>query len=291
MNINFNLMKKYFLSLALTFTSLVIFAQSRVYTGNHLFGKEAVNTYFVLSNQDEKDIKADLETFLKPFGKLSNPSKNSIKVEKIKNSMISQQMESMVAQIVSTKKITKVVFFFLDQEMMPLKSFEIKPKEAEAFVTNFDDLVQKNLEIKMAEENLKNAEDELASAQKDIKKLEKSLENNLKEQEKLGKKLDQSPELMAKALSEKEELVVKLYSEDSTYNDLKTKTDMEKASAKKEKEISKIKKDQEKAESKLEKKEADFANLKIELMGAKKIERALEIAKKDAFELVSSLKK
>lgn len=291
MKINFNLMKKYFLSLALSFTSLLTIAQSRVYTGNHLFGKEAVNAYFILSNQDDKELKADLEAYLKPLGKISNPGKTSYSIEKMKNSMISQELESIVVQIVSTKKMTKVVFFFLDREMMPLKSFEIKAKEAEAFVSGFEDLVQKNLEIKMAEENLRNAEDELSATQKDIKKLEKSLENNLKEQEKLGKKLDQSPELMAKALSEKEELVGKIYSDDSTSSDLKTKTEIEKASTKKEKEISKIKKDQEKAESKLEKKEADFANLKFELMGAKKIERALEIAKKDAFDLLNNLKK
>ncbi|MBL0303718.1 MAG: hypothetical protein IPQ23_18795 [Cytophagaceae bacterium] len=284
-------MKKYFLSLILLLLQVSLFAQSKVYTGNHLLGKEAAKAYYIISNLDDKEIKADLETFLKPLGKITNPNKSSFRVEKIKNSPISPELESIEAQIISTKKMTKVVFFFIDEEMNPLKSFDIKTAEAETFVKGFENLVQKNLELRLADENLKNAENELADAQKEIKKLEKSLENNLKEQEKLGKKLDQSPELMAKALSEKEELVEKLYSEDSTASDLKTKTEIEKASSKKEKEISKIKKEQEKAESKLEKKEADFANLKIELMGAKKIERALEIARKDAFELLSNLKK
>ena len=283
-------MKKLNFTLAFVFVSLVSLAQSSVLKGYNLHQGTHKGSYFIFVNQDNKELEENLSGFLNNYGKVTNISKNTIRVEKLKGNQISENLEIIDVVTESTKKLQKICFFFLDRDENELNGFEIKDTKARAFIEDFQNHCLKNLDSKLAQENVKQTEEDLNSARRNQTKIEKALENNLKEQEKLGKKLDSTPELLTKALAEKEEIVGKLYSSDSTSIEKKDNSELAKASTKKEKEISKIQKEKEKAETKLSKKEADFEDLKNELFKAKAFVRSMELVAKDAKSALNGLR-
>src|SRR5690606_20643520 len=124
----------------------------------------------------------------------------------------------------STKSLEKLEFFFLNDAHNALSDHELNPGGPEKFVQEFIDFSQNNLQARLVAENLSLAEDELKEAKKEQGKVEKSIESNLKEQQKLGKKLDSSPEVMAKAMSEKEEIVSQLSTDSTQIMDDKAKS-------------------------------------------------------------------
>lgn len=262
----------------------------QVYKGQNLYGGRNALSFFMLSNQADKDLEIDLTKYLEGFGKVSAPEKNIKRLERIKDSGFSDDIVAVDVVFESNKKFQKLCFFFLDKDLKVLSPFQIRDREVIEFVEGFQRITLKNLEVKLAQENIKLAESNLADAKKSQSKIEKSLENNLKEQEKLGKKLDSTPEMLTKVLSEKEEIVGELYSEKEAEVDAKTKGDLEKASTKKEKEIQKIQKDKEKAETKLSKKEVEFDTLKDNLFKAKALVKSIESVLKDATVVLDGLK-
>jgi hypothetical protein len=279
---------KNLLILFLFISSVNVSAQ--IYKGKNLYQGSHESSFFLFSNQSEKDLEDDLTEYLQGIGKVSNPEKHIFRVEKLKSNDISVDLKAIDVVFESNKKFQKLSFFFINKDSEVFSSFEIKERYALELVEEFQKFTLKNLEVKLAKENIKFAEANLADAQKNQAKIEKSLENNLKDQEKLGKKLDATPEMLTKALSEKEEIVGELYSEKETEVDSKIKADLEKASAKKEKEILKIQKEKEKAESKLSKKESEFDVLKDELFKSKALVKSMEAILKDASDLLTGLK-
>lgn len=263
---------------------------AQVYQGQNLHGGSNGLSYFMFSNQDEKDLEKDLEGYLKNFGKTTKPAKNIIRLEKIKKSDFPDELETIDVIFENNKKIQKISFFFLDKNLDILSSLKLKEGEATDFVEQFKKFTIGKLEIKLAQENVRMVESNLNDAKKDQSKIEKSLESNLKDQEKLGKKLDSSPEMLTKVLSEKEEIVGALYNETEIAADKNTKEELEKASGKKEKEIQKIQKEKAKAETKLSKKETEFDALKDELFQAKAMVKSLESVLKDANTVLINLK-
>jgi chromosome segregation ATPase len=263
---------------------------AQVYQGQNLHGGSNGLSYFIFSNQDEKDLEKDLEGYLKNFGKTTKPAKNIIRLEKIKKSDFPEELETIDVIFENNKKIQKISFFFLDKNLEILSSLKLKEGEATDFVEQFKKFTIGKLEIKLAQENVRMVESNLNDAKKDQSKIEKSLESNLKDQEKLGKKLDSSPEMLTKVLSEKEEIVGALYNETEIAADKNAKEELEKASSKKEKEIQKIQKEKAKAETKLSKKETEFDALKDELFQAKAMVKSLESVLKDANTVLINLK-
>ncbi|CAN1575472.1 hypothetical protein MCERE19_03760 [Spirosomataceae bacterium] len=263
---------------------------AQVYQGQNLHGGSNGLSYFMFSNQDEKDLEKDLEGYLKNFGKTTKPAKNIIRLEKIKKSDFPEELETIDVIFENNKKIQKISFFFLDKNLEILSSLKLKEGEATDFVEQFKKFTIGKLEIKLAQENVRMVESNLNDAKKDQFKIEKSLESNLKDQEKLGKKLDSSPEMLTKVLSEKEEIVGALYNETEIAADKNAKEELEKASSKKEKEIQKIQKEKAKAETKLSKKETEFDALKDELFQAKAMVKSLESVLKDANTVLINLK-
>lgn len=262
-------------------------AQMSVFKGRTLFKDTDAATFFFFTLEDSKSLKKDLEKYLDAFGKLSTIKKNQYKLERIKGNKWSDDLNSIDVVIDDTKKMQKVNFYFLDKAEVALRSNQMKDLDAMQFVEDFQNITLKSVELEMAEINLKYANDDLSDANKDLNKIQKQLENNLKDQEKLGKKLDQNPELMSKAISEKVDIVNKMNTDSLNV----AAADLSKASTKKEKEIIKIKKDAEKAQSKLEKKEADFDALKNELFKTKSKLKSLELVQKDAEEILKRLEK
>lgn len=263
---------------------------AQIHKGQNLYHGSHEHAYFLFSNQPEKDLEVDLAEYLVGLGKVSFPDKHVIRLEKLKNNEISDDLEAIDVVFESNKKFQKLSFFFVDKDSDVLSAFQVKDRYALELVEGFQKFTLKNLEMKLAKENIKFAEANLADAKKDQSKIEKSLESNLKEQEKLGKKLDASPEMLTKALSEKEEIVGALYSDSESESDKKAKEELEKASNKKEKEIQKIQKDKEKAETKLSKKEAEFDTLKDNLFKAKALVKSFESVLKDATVVLEGLK-
>lgn len=284
---------KYFKMKNLTLVILCFFfsnLSAQVYQGQNMYGGVNKLSYFMFSNQDEKDLQRDIEEYLSRFGKTSKPSKNVTRLDKIKNSELPEELSAVDVIFENNKKIQKISFFFLDKNLDILNSVKLKEGEVTSFVEEFQKFTIEKLEIKLAQENVRMVETALNDAKKDQLKIEKSLENNLKDQEKLGKKLDASPEMLTKALSEKEEIVGALFSENETAADKKAKEELEKASTKKEKEIQKIQKEKAKAETKLSKRETEFDALKDELFKAKGMVKSLESVLKDANTIMTNLK-
>ena len=262
-------------------------ANAQVYKSINLHKGSAKPSFFMVSIQDEKVLIKDLEDYLMGFGKVSTPEKYTKRLEKIKDLDISNDLNYIEIALEVTKKMKKVVFFFLDKDEKVLSDLKIKDKGAIVFIENFQKFYLKNLEENLLKENLKLAQDNFIEAKRYLSKIEKSLEANLNDQEKLGKKLDSSPEKLTKALSEKEEIISELFSETEKVN---AKIDLEKASVKKEKEIARIQKEKEKTETKLTKKERAFDALKEDLFDAKIKLKASSDVLEDAKKILENFK-
>jgi hypothetical protein len=272
-------MKKLILSI-FSFVSLSL--QAQVYVGDNIHNGTNKRSYAVLSNQDGKEFLKSLESYLGQYGKVNKAEKNIYRIQNLKGNAISSDLSYIDVISKSSKGFEKLEFFFLNDANNALNSNELNAGEAEKFVQGFIDFSNANLESLLIKENVAFAEGELKDAQKEQSKIEKAIENNLKDQQKLGKKLDSSPELIAKAMSEKEEITSQLFTDSVAVLDDKAKTNLSKASQKKDREISKIEKNAKKAESNLEKKERELEDLKEELISAKTRVKAYQKALSDS---------
>jgi hypothetical protein len=284
-------MKQIILLIFLCLSFGLIFGQSPVFIGKNLHQDESKVSFYLLLNQDENDILSDLKEFVKPSGKLIEVSKDLYRLEKVSFPKLSENIKFIDIKLETKKQLLKVIFFFFDDRNIALGNSTLDQKLPENFVFDFGVFTQKSLTLRLSTIDLKTINVQISDAKQLINKIEKQLESNLKEQEKLGKKLDASPELLTKVLSEKEEIVEKLYNDNSSEIDSKTENDLIKASTKKEKEIVKIQKDSDKALSRLEKKEKEFELLKIELFSAKGLLKHLNRGYADAKENLNSLTK
>ncbi|WP_367915174.1 hypothetical protein [Leadbetterella sp. DM7] len=276
--------------LFLVFAAFSAPLSAQVYVGQNLHNGVEKRSYSALTNLDSKDLTDDLEKYLGRFGKVNKPAKNIYRVQNLKGNTVSTDLSYIDVVAKSARKLEKLEFFFLNDAHNALSDNELNPGGAEKFVQEFIDFSQQRLQVRLVGENLSLAEDDLKEAKKDQGKIEKSIESNLKDQQKLGKKLDASPELVAKAMSEKEEIVTRLSTDSTVTLDDKAKSDLSKASQKKDKEISKIQKDADKAEDKLAKKEKELEGLKQELSAAKQKVRSLEKVVSDAKNLADKIK-
>jgi hypothetical protein len=257
---------KTFLFATILLFSESLFAQASVLTSQNIYNGQIADSYYILLNQDSKDIYEDLKSFGKLTGRLSEVRKNQYRIDKLNEKDISTKLNLVDIVFDGSKKHQKIIFYFLDNKQTPLSLNDLNDKYTTIFVRNFAELNQHNLDVRLANIDIKMIEDQVADARKLVAKTEKQLESNLKDQEKLGKKLDSSPDQLSKAVTEKEELIGKIYTDTNTVADPNTEKDFKRASDKKEKEIVKIQKEKEKAMSKLGKKESDFDELRKELV-------------------------
>lgn len=272
-------MRKILLAALITLSNSLM---AQVYVGTNLHNGEEKRSYALLTQQDSKELIDDLEKYLGQYGKVSKPGKNMYRIQNLKGNTVSTDLNYIDVVAKSSKKLEKLEFFFLNDAHNALSDNELNPGGAEKFVQEFINYTQSQVQARLRAENVSLAEDELKDAKKDLGKVEKSIENNLKEQQKLGKKLDSSPELMAKAMSEKEVIVTQLSTDSTAILDEKAKTELSKASQKKDKEITKLQKEADKAEDKLAKKEKELEELKNELNQAKRKVKSLETVVIDA---------
>ncbi len=263
---------------AITLTTTLLFvilaalsgmAQSTVLQGLALLDDRPSEARYVLLHIDQKDVNNEVKKYLTEFGKVVESQRNNFRVENPRSLNISDKLASVIVRVEEYKDLTKVYFFLLDKDKKTLGKSDLNDYRVAGFVENFAILANKNMEIRLGELDVKQAEEHYNLTLRNLKKVEKSLETNLKDQEKLGKKLDASPEEMARLIAEKEEITKKMYDDQETEIVQSTEEDLKKAAQKKEKEILKTQKEKEKNRSKLEKKEADFEKLRNELFDAK----------------------
>ena len=284
-------MKQIILLIFLCLSFSLIYGQNPVFVGKNLHQNEAKVSFYLLLNQDENDLLSDLKDYVKSSGKLIEVSKDLYRLDKVSFPKLPESVKFIDIKLEAKKQLLKVIFFFFNERNVVIGSSALDQKLVENFVFDFGVFTQKSLTLQLSTIDLKNISLQISDAKQLINKIEKQLENNLKEQEKLGKKLDASPELLTKVLSEKEDIVEKLYNDNSSEIDSKEENELIKASTKKEKEIVKIQKDSDKALSRLEKKEKEFELLKIELFSAKGLLKHLNRGYADAKENLNSLTK
>ena len=264
----------------LFFSILSLQLSAQIYIGDNVHNNENKRSYSILSVMNDKDLNQSLEEYLGKFGKIQKPEKTIYRITKFKNN-ISSDLSSIDVIAKSNKNFSKLEFFFLNDAGNALTDFELNKGEAEKFVNGFLDYLDESVEKKLIKENIANAESELKEAEKNMAKIRKAIENNLKAQEKLGKKLDSSPELLADAMAQRDDLNAQLSSSLDSLDE-KSISKLNKASDKKDKEISKIEKQAQKAEKDLGKKEDELEGLKKDMTQAKQVLSAYQKALVDA---------
>ncbi|MGL4632165.1 MAG: hypothetical protein ACRCVT_13255 [Leadbetterella sp.] len=263
-------------------------AQNSIFKGRTYYENQEQTSYFYLTRIEEKNLRMDLKEWIDGFGNVKDVNKNTYKIEKLKGNKWSDEINTIIVQLQDFKHYNKVVFYFFDKRDRVLENATFRDQEAMDFIEQFQNVNLKKEELRIAIENLEDADDDLKDAVKDSEKTQRAIEKNLKEQEKLGKKLDASPEAITKAITSKEDIVSKM-SDENTSQEAKEK--LAKESTSKEKEIKKIQKQTDKAETKLSKKEKEFDELTTELIAAKRKVKAMEAIKMDAEIIKNKLEK
>lgn len=229
-------------------------------------GKVQISHYMFFTT-DADELKRDLGVYLGKMGKMSE-EKNIMTISNIKSGNIGNSLDKMVAILEENKDFSTVNILLLDENENSLDDREINKDRFDEFMFDFYDLVYKNEEKRLAQDDLEITEKELDKAQKSVNRAEKSIEANLNAQEKLGKKLEQSPEELSKIIKEKDEIYQKILAQSE---EVKEKPEeLEKEMSKKDKAIIKAKDDKEKNAEKLVKKEEEFSKLTDELILARK---------------------
>ncbi|UBM59853.1 hypothetical protein LAG90_04220 [Marinilongibacter aquaticus] len=248
-----------------------------------VYNDEVHTLYYIFLKVDSKTAEKAWKSELDKLGKV-NDKKGEIRVSPITNKNFAPDLYEAPAFVDEIDDFSRVGFILLDKKGESL--MDVDQSQVDSFLTNFYQNAYYLEEVRMAEEDLKNADDLRSRAEKDKKKVEKSMDANLKAQEKLGKKIDQAPEDIRRIIEEKDTL---LQQAESAENEGKTKDE---EISKMDAEIAKNQQKADKANDKLQKKEEEFEELKDELVKAKRaLERAEKVyqSKKDTLDRLKSL--
>lgn len=230
--------------------------------GSDVIDGELRPGYYLLLKIDGKTLATEWKDYLGSYGKVVEPERGRYSLAKFKQQLISNEelkIESKISEFDSFSKL------FCTISGIPDRDFN--ERAFDDFLLDFAQDAQYRELIRLAELDLEEAENYLADSERDQKKIERSLENNLKYQEKYGKYLDESPEKMVSLLDEKKSIVEQQVSGDLDEAQAEALT---KEAKRKEREISKNKRNEAKYEKRLSKKEIEFDQLKDELFAAKR---------------------
>lgn len=254
-------MKNILTTLTLLFTFQITFGQTVIH-GNDIIDGELKPGYYLLLKIDSKILASEWQDYLTTYGKVSEVERGRYSLSKFKQQLISSEdmkIESKISEFNNFSKLFCVV------EGVSARDFN--ERAFDEFLLDFAQDAQYRELVRLAETDLEEAEKYLSDSERDQKKIERSLENNLKTQEKYGKYLDESPEKMVSLLDEKKSIVEKQVGSDLDEDQAEALT---KEAKRKEKEILRNKKNEDKYAKRLEKKEAEFDELRDELFAAKR---------------------
>ncbi|SOE23620.1 hypothetical protein SAMN06298216_4005 [Spirosomataceae bacterium TFI 002] len=262
----------------------------QIFSSLELENEEPKTAFYLFVKGDIKDISNDIDKYLSEMGKLRE--RNDIKYVDLKNGLGNSELVYTVAvDLEENKEYNRLIFFFLNRNSESLGLGEVAPDEREEFIYGLYDLVRKNEEERLVKADLELAESNTNLALKEKEKIEKSIERNLRDQEKLGKRLDASPEELTKLINEKNTV---LQEKLTGTNKAEEEVDIEKLDkelSKAEKEIVKRKKKEKKDSSKLNQREKQLEDLSQELYDAQNYLRKMEEILRDKKRLTSEVLK
>lgn len=268
-------MKKILNIITLLFLTNIAVGQTILH-GSDIIDGELKEGYYLLLKVDEKKLNSEWREYLNSYGRISEVERNRYSLVNFKQQAISDDELTIQSKVNEMDGFTKI---FCIVEGANSRNFN---EEAfDEFLLDFAANAQYRELVRLAELDLEEAENYLKDSQRDQKKIERSLENNLKTQEKYGKLLDESPEKMVSLLNEKKDIVEQQISTDIDEEQAEALT---KDAKRKEKEIVKNQKNEAKYAKRLEKKEQEFDELRDELFVTKRIVAVAE-------ELISAKKK
>ncbi|MFT5884421.1 MAG: hypothetical protein ACI9IP_000876 [Arcticibacterium sp.] len=260
---------KALLFLLLSSVSTSIFAQ-HILSSSVLYQGEVHTTTYIFVASNNKDVEKDWKTYLSKAGKVSE-EKGEFSVN-IESSEMGRDLEKMVSYVQDYKSFSSVNVILLDENNRSLAKDQINYAVFEKFLYEFYDLAFFNEEVRMAETDLALYQTLADDAQKDHSRAERALAANLKAQEKLGKKLTETPEKLSQIIQDKDDVYQELLQKNGSgevNEDDEESMSLQKEMNKQDRRILKTKSTEERNNSKLAKKEAEFPELTAELFKAR----------------------
>ncbi|MFB0946931.1 MAG: hypothetical protein ACI9V1_000392 [Spirosomataceae bacterium] len=254
-------MKKIVNVLAFLFVTNLAIGQT-VLHGSDILDSELKEGYYLLLKIDSKTLSSEWKEYMNSFGRVSEIEKNRYSLTKFKQQSVSDDeltIESKVNEMAGFTKIFCVIEGTIERDLNE-QAFD------DLLLTFAADAQYREL-TRLAESDLEEAESYLKNSERDQRKVERSLESNLKSQEKYGKYLDESPEKMVSLLDEKKSIVDQQISSGLDDDQAEALT---REAKRKEREISKNQRNEAKYAKRLDKKEAEFDELRDELFTAKR---------------------
>ncbi len=269
----------FFLCFAAAANAQTIFKSADIYQN------ELHDAYYVLLPVSEDIVLQELENYLEIKGKVSKETEQVFSIDRFYDQFISRELSRVVAIMDSQKEYSKVTLILLDETSRDLRESAVNRKEVDDFLHDFYANILDAEEERMIKEEYKQAEDNYLAAEKEFSRAEKAVQGNLKDQEKLGKKLEASPEKLTEIIKEKDQIYQEQLQKENEGLSEEAQKDYNKKLTAKEREIVKSQQLKEKNASKLEKKEAELVELTSKLIAAKKKFQIM----KDIYELKKKL--
>jgi hypothetical protein len=267
-------MKKTLSAFAFLFVTNLAVCQT-VLHGRDILDGELKEGYYLLLKIDGKTLSSEWEDYMNTFGRVSEVEKNRYSITKFRQQAVSDDELTIESKVNEMGEFAKI-FCVIESA----NKRNVNKQAFDNLLLDFAADAQYRELARLAESDLEEAEGYLKDSERNQKKRERSLESNLKSQEKYGKYLDESPENMVSLLDEKKSIVDQQVNSDLDESQAGA---LAKEATRKEKEISKNRRNEAKYEKRLDKKETEFDELRDELFAAK---RAVATAK----ELVSAKK-
>jgi hypothetical protein len=265
-------MKKLAFLILFSIASLQVANAQHILSSSILYENEVHPSSYIFIPSESKKLENEWKTYLSKVGKVSE-SKGQVTVN-VQSSDISRQLDRVISYIQDYKSFSGVQLILLDDNGRSLAPDQINTSALERLLFDFYDLAYFNQEVSMAEEDLALSQKVYDDAEKSKSRAERNLANNLKAQEKLGKKLDATPEKLAELIQEKDDVYQQQLqnANDANSNDVIVPADetLAKEYTKTEKKLLKTKNTSERNASKLEKKEEEYTKLIEELLLARK---------------------
>ncbi len=243
-----------------------------------IFNNEVHPTEYIFIPSDSKVVENDWKTYLSKTGEVSEEKGQF--TSQIESNKISRSLDKIVSYVQDYKSFSAVYVILLDENGRSLAADEINVQALEILLYEFYDVAYFNQEVRMTEADLELAQKLNDDAEKAESRAERNLAANLRAQEKLGKKLDETPEKLSEIIQEKNEVYQKLLQKDGNDETQTVEADgeLEKEFAKKEKKLIQTKSTEKRKSNKLSKKVAEFEELTNKLLAARSdLSKAIQV--------------
>lgn len=256
-------MKIQIFSLSLFLISLGTTAQ-KVYSTLEIQGSKTVPSHYFFIHGSDKKLSGILEDYFDRNFKVDQ--------KKVTTNLYSEQLSNFASTLTFHKVEEnddehKLIFVFKDEKNRPLENSELPLDSIHFFLRSMALEIKEAMDAEMFVNDKAAFEKKVSNAEREVNNLKKSIEKNLNDQEKLGKRIDQTPEDLEKLIDEKNALLQK---------ELDGEEELEKALTKKEKEVLKRKKKESKDEKKLAQRERQLEELVNEYAAARMLLSSLK---------------